>query len=584
MTKRLKRAIIGALAAIMLFCAGLLILPGAIRTYADESTDDFAFTPGATVSYYRNERLGLTYVDMKFELKKLNTRFDSLATAPGGWWWGDTTPYLSYTFTVYRKDGEKNVKLYTYCIFLQGDSEDTEFFVRIDKIKHVYDMNEITFYPLEKLASKKTYIEQLPDGTTIDVAEKTATPADLGGKINLPFENDALKLTIRPNNAYSEYFVTLDYELFMWSSNSIGRDEIKTSGHCQSSVRSVYKVFKSLEDAGKLSETYRDVGAYNYAYNIIHGKVEKNVSISYLVQIPGTPFASKKTQTATVTMQEDNDTLPKDEAASALGVKSFDCLESYCGGFVKGENGSYVANYFNNVWLKARTVDGNDYNYYLNINESYAEFYNHFVDAGIFDRGAYETVFSSQIYANYKEQLTGYSPETIYGYFGFAMIPKTYGINTLWKEFFNTKTSQAGLVSTFEYGVDLTLDAYNTLLEDYNYAFLSRVWNDALNLINSGEEDTTCYILYVEPGQKTAFVAENGAEDINDDTGTAIRPVAKVGELIGSIGGAIGDGISGVASWIKGLSGKTKAFSLIIVVALCVAAGVVIIKLKNTKK
>lgn len=590
MTKKLKKSIIGALAAVVILCAGLLLFPGAgMRdTYADGESEDFAFTPGAYSSYALLEDNAGNFNGwaMAFELKKLTPKFESLTTAPGGWWWWDKTPYLSYTFSVYRKDGEENVKLYTYSVFLSGDKKSNEYSLKIEQTKHVYYAEEIFFANsrLERLNNSMFSSKKMPDGTTKDITEAKAKASAFNGKVNLPFnDNNVLKLVIVPGSAYSDYFVTLDYDLFMWSSESTNRSEIKLSGTCQSSVRSLYTIFKNMEDAGALRDNIGSDAAYNNAYDTIHKKVEKTVVISYLMQIPGTPFATTKTQSATVTVREDDPTLPADEAARVLGVKTFDCLGSYCDGFKPGESATaYTANYYNNVWLKARTVDGNDYNYYLNINESYASFYNHFVEVGIFERGAYETVFSSQIYTKYSEQLAGYSPETVHGYFGFAMIPKTYGINALWKEFFDTKTSKSGIISTFEYGVDLSLASYNKLLEDYNYAFLSRIWNDTVNLFTSGAEDTTCYILYAEPGTKTSFVAENGADDINDDTGTATKPIQKVGDFIGSIGGAIGDGLSGVSNWIKGLSGRAKTISLIVIVALCGAAAV-FISSKSTK-
>ena len=115
MTKKLKKSIIGALAAVVIFCAGLLLFPGAgMRdTYADGESEDFAFTPGAYSSYalLYDENDHFTRWAMGFELKKLTTKFESLSTAPGGFWWWDDTPYFNYTFTFYRKDVNENVKL-----------------------------------------------------------------------------------------------------------------------------------------------------------------------------------------------------------------------------------------------------------------------------------------------------------------------------------------------------------------------------------------------------------------------------------------------------------------------------------------
>lgn len=590
MSKRIKRLSIIILTAIMILSAGLMLFATNARaTYAD-GEEDFTFTPGAYTSYTLLEDNAGNFNGwaMAFELKKLTPKFESLTTAPGGWWWWDKTPYLSYTFSFYRKDGEENVKLYTYSVFLSGDKKSNEYSLKIEETKHVYYAEKIFFADsrLEHLNNSMFSSKKMPDGTTKYSTEVKAKASAFNGKVNLPFsDNNVLKLVIVPGSAYSDYFVTLDYDLFMWSSDSINRSEIKLSGTCQSSVRSLYTVFKNMEDAGALRDNIESDAAYNNAYDTIHKKVEKTVVISYLMQIPGTPFATTKTQSATVTVREDDPALPADEAARVLSVKTFDCLGSYCNGFKTGDSvNSYVADYYNNVWLKARTVDGNDYNYFLNINESYASFYNHFVDAGIFERGAYETVFSSQIYAKYSEQLAGYSPETVHGYFGFAMIPKTYGINTLWKEFFDTKTSKSGIISTFEYGVDLSLASYNKLLEDYNYAFLSRIWNDTANLFTSGSEDTTCYILYAEPGTKTSFIAENGAEDITDDSGAAVKPLKNVGAFIGGVFDSVTNGLAGIGSWLKGLDSRAKSLLIVVVAVLSIATFIILSRNFGSKK
>lgn len=587
MTKRLKLLWIGIFSAVMILCAAFLLFSQNNRSvFADG--EEFNFTSGAYTSYAilapDDNPTAFNGWAMAFELNKLTPKFDSLTNAPGGWWWWDTTPYLDYTFSFYRKNGENGEKLYTYKVKFEGENGDEKYKIRVERIKHVYTSAEIylrdeSFEPV----IGKWYTETLEDGTKSRVHTYEVSPSTLDGQVNLPFApNNKLKVVIEPESPYVEYYVTFDYNMFMWSSNDVGRDAIELSGSCQSSVRSLYTVFKNMEDLGVLRDNIESDAAYNNAYDTIHKKINVNAKITYLVPIEGTPFATTKTETAVVTVREDNDTLYADEASRVLGVYSFDCLQSYCDGFVKSEgSNNYKAHYYNNIWLKARTVDGNDYNYYLNINESYEEFYKHFVDAGIFDQGAYETVFSSQIYGEYSEQLNGYSPSTVYGYFGFAMIPKTYGINTLWKEFFNTETSQSGMVTTFEYGADVSLSSYNQLLEDYNYAFLKRIWNDAANLFTTGAEDTTCYILYAKPGTKSGFIAENGADDINDSSGAAQQPIDEIGEIIGGIGGSVLDGVKGVGTWLSGLSNKTKAIGTVLLTVCAVVLVIVIIRNKN---
>lgn len=536
---------------------------------------------------------------MGFELNKLTTIYESASDLICSKKKNADEPYLFYNFSFYRKNNNVNEKLCDYSIQIFKDY-DGIVPVKYTATKYIYTSGEMMI--MDEQFNRHSDIFDFDFFKNSEGRTATRFPGrlltsfnDNKGKVNLPFyTGKKLLIAINPEDAYTEYFVKMDYVFMEYASTSKKAKQIIVSGSCQSSTRSLYTIFKNMEDAGMLEEEILGtdsvenaseglLDAYNYAYNVLHKQVKKKVSITYLTPIIGTPFAATTTKTAVVTMREDDDALTVDAASQATKVYSFDCLQSYCDGFEKVGSNAYRAHYFNNVWLKARTVDGNDYNYYLNINESYEEFYKHFVDAGIFDQGAYETVFSSRIYADYSDKLQGYSPSTVYGYFGFAIIPKTYGINSLWKDCFNTDTSKSDVVNSIEYGVDLSLSAYNNLLKDYNYAFLRRAWNDAVNFFTSGAEDATCYILYAEPGTKTSFIAENGADDINDDSGAAQQPIDDITSAIGNIGGSIVDGVSGIGDWFKDLSNKTKTIG-IAVLSVCALAVVLVIVSKSKKK
>lgn len=590
MTRTLKNIAISILTAAVLLCA-LLLLPGAVRANAEGEDANFNFTAGAYTHYGNMYDLeGEDRWIMGFRLNKQNlSTYADIKTEPESFWAWNESPHYDYGVTLYRKNGVESVKLLTLAVGYQRSGNSV--LVTYALQKYVYYTEAIYFadqdFSETEIASDFGELTTTA-GETVFVKSKRIDMANYSGKINLPFATDGgIMIAIEPNDPYSEYFVEFSYEFLTYTNGGITGKKQETSGSCKSSERSLYSTFYNMEQAGMLEQEIKPAfgdEAYTVAYDIIHKKEQRTVAIQYLQQIPGTPFAEKVTQSAEVTMQQGSNELPADAAAAALGLSSFDCLQSYCDGLIPSENGNtFVAHYFNSVWLKARTVDGNDYNYYLNINESYAEFYQHFVDAGIFDQGAYETVYSSQIYANY-EELEGYAPEDVYGYFGFAMIPKTYGINTLWTEFFNTETSKSGVISTFEYGVDLTLAAYNELLKDYNYSFLRRIWNDTANLFTGGSEDTTCYILYAEPGTKSSFVAENGGDDINDDTGAAGQPIEDVGDFVGGVIDAVGDGLGSIGDFIAGLSSRAKAISVIVLVALAVVAIVLITRNSGKSK
>lgn len=591
MTRTLKNIAISILTAAVLLCAGLLLLPGAVRANAEGEDANFNFTAGAYTHYGNMYDLeGEDRWIMGFRLNKQNlSTYADIKTEPESFWAWNESPHYDYGVTLYRKNGVESVKLLTLAVGYERSGNSV--LVTYALQKYVYYTEAIYFadqdFSETEIASDFGELTTTT-GETVFVKSKRIDTANYSGKLNLPFAPDGgIMIAIEPNDPYSEYFVEVSYKFLTYTNGGITGKKQVTSGSCKSSERSLYSTFYNMEQAGMLEQEIKPAfgdEAYTVAYDIIHKKEQRTVAIQYLKQIPGTPFAEKVTQSAEVTMQQGSNELPADAAAAALGLSSFDCLQSYCDGLIPSENGNtFVAHYFNSVWLKARTVDGNDYNYYLNINESYAEFYQHFVDAGIFDQGAYETVYSSQIYANY-EELEGYAPEDVYGYFGFAMIPKTYGINTLWTEFFNTETSKSGVISTFEYGVDLTLAAYNELLKDYNYSFLRRIWNDTANLFTGGSEDTTCYILYAEPGTKSSFVAENGGDDINDDTGAAGQPIEDVGDFVGGVIDAVGDGLGAIGDFIAGLSSRAKAISVIVLVALVVVAIVLITRNSGKSK
>ena len=598
MTKTIKKILISIFAAVTTLCAGFLLFGGsggAHLTFAAEEEDtNFKFVAGAYTNYDEVDESvesdGLQF-RLGFKVEKLTSICDNIANEPNGWWVAETQPWYEYYVNVYRKDESGNTKLYSLCYGFAGCAQKDTITIRKAMEKYVYSAFDVEWeMPGNAFTSVlfNDFKTKLDDGERSYEEVKKFDKSIFGStKLNIPFDSASTMISIIPESPYVEYFVTFGYQFHYYSRYNMFHNTYDVSGSCQSSTRSLYTTFSNMEQAGALTpETFYDNEAlYNKAYNIVHHAVDRTVRISYLEQIPETPFATKKTETAVVKMNELDDVLKMDVAAVALGKKTFDCLQSYADKFIKADGlYNYQCHYFNNIWLRAMTVDGNDYNYYLNINESYADYYSHFVDAGIFDKGAYETVFSSQLYANYSEQLAGYTPETIYGYFGFAIIPKTYGINTLWKEFFNTETSSSGVVRNFEYGVNLSLDAYQQLISDYNYSYLRRVWDSVANFFTSGSEDATCYILYAEPGTKTSFIGENGADDVTDDSGAAVKPIKNVGSFLGGVIDGITGGLKTVGTWFKNLGQNTRIVAGIIVAILAVILITMTIKIFNKKE
>lgn len=554
MTKRLKILVIAILTAATLLCAGLALY-GTPR--ASAATEMFSFTGGAYWNWNdREAEAEYTASDMSigFKLNKNTPDHNNILNEQHTWHGSGTRPYYLYTVDVYKKDSSGDVKLFTEKITFRQPGNLEPFTIKINRVKHVYYTEDILFAN-EVFDNSKL---ELPVNT-----EREYTTEIGAGKMRNLFDSSengkipSVMVVIRPNSPNCEYYVTFSWEIFHYTAGGWSWDTVTESGSATSDARSLHTIFSNMELVGDLDSEY-EAGVYpdyvyNYAKNVLTKREEKTISVTYFEQISGTPFATTKTESATVTAINGNVTA--DDIASALGKKSFDCMGSYCSGF-ENSGVNYRAKFYKNVWLRARTTDGNDYNYYLDINESYANYYNKFVNAGIFDRGAYETVFSSKIYSDYSKELAGYTPETIYGYFGFAIIPKSYGINTLWKEFFDTETSKSGAVYAMDYGVDFSHSAYDKLLKDYNYAFLGRIWNDVWNVATTGEEDATCYILYAKPGTKTAFVAENGADNSG---GAATQPIRDFGKFIG-------DAWNGITGFFKGMNNTGKVITSILIV------------------
>lgn len=147
MTKKLKIIVISIFSAITLFCAGFLIcLQASSRTAFADEEKNFSFTTGAYSSYtYLEEDGKFNGWVMGFELNKLTQIYESVTDLTDGGTWEKNDPYLDYTFSVYRKNGEVNEKIYAYRIRFFGANDDKNVDVRIFRTKYIYTSAEISF-------------------------------------------------------------------------------------------------------------------------------------------------------------------------------------------------------------------------------------------------------------------------------------------------------------------------------------------------------------------------------------------------------------------------------------------------------
>lgn len=337
------------------------------------------------------------------------------------------------------------------------------------------------------------------------------------------------KIVFIVESAYTEYVVTFNATIslctgtkWVWSWNTWpvvyqpAYTFSSTKYQVTSDARSYYYIINAINEAGNLSTEFTDSTMLTYANSVLVGE-SKTIKVKYLVNIENTPFA--KAETATVSLKTVSDSVSVSDVASALNKATMNVLMSVCMSIdYDSANNIYVAHYAKSVWLNAKTVDGNNLNYYLDCNLSFQDFYKPFVTDGVFDDDLYEYIFYTEIIGKYSA-LANYTPDKVYGYFGYIVIPQTYTFNQAWAELFGKQTTFSGVVKNFEYDELLTLAAYNKLLTDYQYTWLARIWNDVIGAVTGGSWNATHFIIYADTTTTEAYIANNGATNISDNNG-----------------------------------------------------------------
>ena len=296
-----------------------------------------------------------------------------------------------------------------------------------------------------------------------------------------------------------------------------------------SDVRNYYQILNSINEAGKLETEFSNAPIYDYVQDVLLGE-DREYNVEYLQDIEGTPFAKKVSAKITVRGWEDIETLNTVDVSQALDVKGVNTLISACSGFKKNSEGIFVADYYSGVYLEAKTVDGNVKQYILDPNRSYADFYSSLVDDGVITQKLYEYEFN-EILKTFPE-LSGLAPEEVYGYFGYIVIPETFSLNQAYADLFNTQLKFDGVVNCFEFEEELTLVAYDKLLQDYNYAWLERLWNDVWGTLT--QLNAKHVVMHADCTTSKAYGAMNGSEEIGNTAGLVGNEVAGVVEEIGN--------------------------------------------------
>ena len=308
---------------------------------------------------------------------------------------------------------------------------------------------------------------------------------------------------------------------------------------------------------------------------------EQYIALDYLKRIEGTCFA-EKVKTYVYVPVYDNHVVLVADVKNALGLTSFGVMQSYCKEIVyDAQTDVYTAVYYKSVYLNAKTVDGNYNNYYLDCNLSFEEFYSKFLSGGQYAYTAEDVkqakennitikegdtvdcqVLSSELYEYFwnnilREGLSkyDYKPSEIYGYWGFIAIPQTHTLNALWADLFDTQTTYLGKMKSFVFSTQLTWGAYQRLLTDYGYGFLEQAWEVIAGFFTT--YSASFYIVYIDSEETEFMIAENNADDIDDNHG-AIR-------------NDVEDTIEDVVKSIEDLfADKGKIIEIVIVVAVVI--------------
>ena len=294
-----------------------------------------------------------------------------------------------------------------------------------------------------------------------------------------------------------------------------------------SKIVSVYDIVSQMKDRDELS--YLNEENQARANELLTDGTIRKIQVSWLERIGNTPFARKRYDWVEIPVT--TDVISPADVIDKLDIDTFAVGQSSCQYFKEDTNtGIFNAYYLKNVWLSSKDSNGHSMNLFLDINVSYQDYYRPFVQDGIFTEGMYEWFWSKMI-VDYPE-ISGIDDADLYGYFGYTSVPYTYTLNQLVYEMFDGSPNMNGVVQYFSYRDDLSYDSYMKLLDDYNYGWLSKAWNSVVGFIAGSKYPADHYFFYVNGEKDNAFIGENGADDIYDNSGAFSNGVENVVEDI----------------------------------------------------
>ena len=332
---------------------------------------------------------------------------------------------------------------------------------------------------------------------------------------------------------------------------------------------SVRKYLKNLNNKG-MTALLTFCGSdelYYKALEIIDGQIPLEVQVDYLVQIGFTPFAEKRTKSLSVLTKgynaEGNEygayyelnpasvfaaieeaDLSVSDASSCLGASFWEF--EYLGKTATGRP-HYLLRYARGASVTVRTTSGGieQTHYYLDINQSYEEWYKNAIPEGTLTFASDSNKFDVQ-YENMLEYffnallkrtnsvgiVTGGASGT-YGFWGIAFVPYEKNITSQFSDMFKTvpdvgssdvNVSLYSLNFTEWRMVDITPEAYDTLKKIYNMDVAEGTITNFLDVTLSGliwnQDANKAYMIpFMMSGAGSGTISLNG--NINSlDTGT----------------------------------------------------------------
>lgn len=357
--------------------------------------------------------------------------------------------------------------------------------------------------------------------------------------------------TVSVNSAFQSYFVRFEYNYRIhstrdfWGSNHYSR----FSGAIDSETRCVANVVSNMYEQGGEDEIASAFDGNEKAIALAKALLtseKQTVRIKYLEDVEGTPFARAVYENVEVPVisggvyMDDviayKKTLePEFEAFKALDSTAYNIELS------EDEENVYRINYLKNVVVQTITVDGEYCESYLDINLSYADFYQPLILDEILRADTFEYVYSTSILSKYP-QLSGYTMDEIHGYFGFVSCPEVITFESVISDMFvDYKKSTCGIIEGHYYKKDINTLDYVKLMRAYGYTYTDTFWSymftgfwDLFDVVTGSEVfPANFYVFYSMPGTSKAVIAEGGQTSIDDGSALDIE-VSVVTKKIGS--------------------------------------------------